>query len=161
MKLKTIIGIVLISLLCKNISIAQDTTDSKEPSQEELNFNLILAADTGNAEAVLDLLKKGADVNYKTVDGISALMYASQNGHLQTVRVLAANGADLNATPYSGETALFAAVRNNHDEIVHYLLIKGADPDLANISGNTSLHYAVLFDYYLVTDMLIFFKGHD
>lgn len=157
MKIRVIYIIIFLIFLIDN-TYSQDTI-ANEMSIEELNFNLILAADSGNAEAVLDLLKKGADVNAKTSDGISALMYASQNGHLETVRVLAANGANINDTPFSRETALFAAVRNNYDEIVHYLLIKGADPNISNSLGNNPIHYAVLYNYYLITDMLIFYKA--
>ncbi len=148
------------------ISFSQDTiisvpeNDTLKILQEELNYKLILAADSGNANRVLELLKKGADVNSKTYDEISALMYASQNGNYEAVRVLVANGADVNLTPQSGETSLIAAVKSNHENVVQYLLMRNADPSISDNNGKTALHYTAAYNYYVLTDMLLFYKAN-
>ena len=59
--------------------------------------DLISAAFRGDAAAVQALLAKGADVNAKNNDGVTALMVASENGHLDVVQALLAKGAEVNA----------------------------------------------------------------
>ncbi len=139
--------------------LSQDTTIFTKKNLEKLNYTLISAAYDGDAKEVFELLEKGADVNTKTEEGVSALMYAAQGGHLQTVKILVANGADINSVPYSKETALLAAVKNNYEKIVEYLLFKGADPLISNNNGNQAIHYAVLYGYFVITDMLLYYNA--
>lgn len=54
---------------------------------------LQLAAIWGNEDVVLALIRHGADVNYKTNIGNSALREATRNGNSEIVKVLLANGA--------------------------------------------------------------------
>lgn len=146
------------------LSYSQDTliTNSEDTvilSQEDMNFNMILAADSGNHTAVLEWLKKGADPDAKTWDGVPALYYAAQNGHYETVRVLVANGANINNSNSESETPLIIATKTNNEDIALYLLNKKALTSLSGQSGLGPLHYAVAYNYYIMTDMLLFFKA--
>ena len=76
-----------------------------------------------NASVIVQmLLAKGADVNAKDYDGITALMLASDQGIKEYVQVLLANGADVNARDNEGKTALAHASR----EVIELLRKAGA-----------------------------------
>ena len=78
---------------------------------------LFSAASGGDAAAVQALLAKGAELNAKNNDGVTALIVASGNGHLDVVQALLAKGADVNAKDNNGWTALDAAAAGGHAEI--------------------------------------------
>jgi hypothetical protein len=89
------------------------------------------------------LLSKRAEVNAKTIGGVSALMMASMKGHRDVVQALLAKGAAVNAKASDGETALMDASQNGYFEIVQALLAKGADFNAKKMSdGATALMLA-------------------
>jgi ankyrin repeat protein len=60
---------------------------------------LMIAARTGNVEAIKTLLDNGADINAKdTQRGTTALMWAADEGHAAAVKLLIDRGADIKAT---------------------------------------------------------------
>jgi ankyrin repeat protein len=67
-----------------------------------------------------------ADVNAKTVDGVTPLMMASSAGQREVVRQLLDAKVDVNAKADNGGTALMAASENGHREVVRLLRIGGA-----------------------------------
>lgn len=56
----------------------------------------------GQLNIVEFLVKEGADMNTKTVDGFTPLHQAARRGHIDIVRFLLRNGADANAKDKSG-----------------------------------------------------------
>ena len=71
---------------------------------------LMLLAQTGEVEAVKDLLLDGANVNWQENDGWTPLMFAVHDGHLATFRLLLqADGVDLALRNKHGDTALDVA----------------------------------------------------
>ena len=87
--------------------------------------DLINAALHGDAAAVQALLAKGAEVNAKANDGVTALMAASEEGHGEVVEALLAKGAEVNARRTNdGVTALILASYKGHIEVVQALLAK-------------------------------------
>jgi HEAT repeat protein len=58
---------------------------------------LVIASANGQDSTVQALLDCGADINIRTADGRTALMWASSYGLLSTVQTLLARGADVNA----------------------------------------------------------------
>lgn len=128
--------------------------------KEILNDLLSEAADKGNVDDVLKLLLKGADVNTKTYEGVTPLMYAAQNGHLEVVKILVYNGANVNARPDDGATALIAATRFNHEDVMNYLIRQGAIPDNKTNDSATALIYAAAYGYFIPADMLVFYHAN-
>jgi uncharacterized protein len=63
---------------------------------------LMLAARSGNVEAVKTLLARGAKPEVRERLGQTALMWAAAEGHTAVVRALLDAGADINATLDSG-----------------------------------------------------------
>ena len=104
------------------------------------------AAMTGDLQAVMDLLRGGADVNAAQGDGMSALHWAAERGDLAMTEVLVYAGAGLEATTRIGAyRPLHLASRNGHVEVVSALLKSGSDLEAkAEPSGSTPLHLAAL-----------------
>ena len=69
------------------------------------------------------LLARGARVNARTNNGITALMFAAMNGYTETVHILLANGADVHVQDENGETAWMHAAKGKHSGTIQ--LIKG------------------------------------
>ena len=61
------------------------------------------------SQTVKFLIDHGADVNAKTTQGFTALIYASRDGFLKTVNHLITNGAEVDAQTSSGYTALMVS----------------------------------------------------
>ena len=91
----------------------------------DLNTQLCYAAEQGRVDAVLNLLRQGADIHAYD-DG--ALRWASRDGQIEVVRVLIAHGADLTHRSFM---ALTKACFNGHYSVAQLLLDSGA----VDISG--------------------------
>ncbi len=110
--------------------------------QKKLDELLMQAAEKGNnVFAVESLLLRGANVNVKNKDGMTALTYASQGNYEKIVKILLIYGADVNLQAISGMTALMYASLGN-EEIMEILLKHGADVNLRTPFGMTALMYA-------------------
>ena len=95
---------------------------------------IMLASKGGNEALVLELVKRGAEVNARCEDGWNALMYASWNGHTAVVAVLLNHGADPN-TRNEDHTALGIAAAWDHLPICLLLAARAADLYAANADG--------------------------
>ena len=156
---KLSILLILILSFYSVITDAQLVNMNKKDSVaiDSMNQLLIIAAEECNSDEVIKLLINGADVNSKTAEGITPLMYASQNGCTDVVKILVHNGADVNTIPDDGSTALIAAARFNHSDIVDYLIQNKATVDKKDNDSITALMYAVAYGYYITSDMLLFY----
>jgi len=94
---------------------------------QDVNSQLIEAAQNGQADKVEALLEAGADANAKDNVGETALMRAARTGDSDTVQALLDAGADVNAKEErAGETVLMLAGERGHTEIVELLKKAGA-----------------------------------
>jgi ankyrin repeat protein len=139
------------------------------------------AAGCGDLPAVTSLLAKGADVNARTDDGQTALMFASSNDHKDVVQLLIDKGADVNAKTtaqiitamrfggnfsgtaeiYSvGTRALVFAATHGHAEVVQLLLAKGANVNAKDETGYTALINASAYGHKEVVQLMLG-KGVD
>ena len=85
---------MLVALLISIPAIAQD-----------INSELKVAAQNGQAEKVQALLEAGADANAKDENAMTALMWAAVGGDADTVQVLLDAGADASVKDKQGSTA--------------------------------------------------------
>lgn len=92
---------------------------------------LLAAADKGRVSLLVDLLKKGADVNDKDDDGTTALHKAAAAGHKSAVVTLLAAGADMGEKDATGRTPLMAAAEAGNAEVLGLLLSPSAVTDAA------------------------------
>lgn len=102
------------------------------------------AAMRGDIEAVVTLLKEGADVNAAQGDGMTALHWAAKNGSVELAQILISAGANVDAVTRVGAyTSLHLASRAGHAEVAGALLEAGSNPNAATTTGGaTSLHFA-------------------
>jgi len=77
-------------------------------------------------EIIQALLKAGANVNDKDLDGRTLLMIAAMKGMDKAVKVLLDAGADINAQDNFGSTALKQATTLKRKKIAQLLQKKGA-----------------------------------
>lgn len=103
---------------------------------------LLQAVLDGNLEAVVALLKAGADVEFKDSMGRTALHLAAVDGHTEIIKVLLAKGANTESLAGDRRTALHYAASSGHPEIVAELLGKGANINAADKDGWTPLYWA-------------------
>jgi ankyrin repeat protein len=89
---------------------------------------LALAAESGNAAIVEQLIRAGADANQASPEGETVLMTAARSGSVAAVKTLLAHGANPNAKEsWLEQTALMWAAADNHADIVQVLIENGAD----------------------------------
>ncbi|KAJ5921449.1 hypothetical protein N7466_009775 [Penicillium verhagenii] len=123
----------------KRPSLFKRMTFKMAGDQDEL-FSLVK---TGDLEPIKKALSKGANVNKKDLDGLTALAIASSCGYQQVVSMLLEHKAKTEIKGKNSETALFLAAQKDHEGIVKLLLLNGANPDGPNVQGKTALSQAV------------------
>ena len=64
---------------------------------------------------------RGADVNIKTEEGVTAMMWAASMGHVDIVKYLHQAGANINIKNMWGDSALDLAAELGHSAVVQYL----------------------------------------
>jgi ankyrin repeat protein len=85
------------------------------------------------------LLERGADVNGRQADGMTALHWAAYRDDLETVEMLLRAGADASAANRYGVTPLSLACTNGNAAIAELLMKAGADPNVSLPGGETAL----------------------
>ena len=85
------------------------------------------------------LLKYGADVNAKNLNGVTALMRAAENDRAAAVKILLAHHANCDAGDIINCTPLMRAAYRGHVDVVKELLAHGADANARNAFGSASI----------------------
>ena len=107
----------------------------EDPGQAALSFGLLhttllhAACYDGRADIAELLLRLGADVNAREVNGWTPLHLAAGNGHLDVIDILARHGADIEAVDEHGMTPLMCGAisrTSNSRQIVEKLRHYGA-----------------------------------
>ncbi|KAM3468625.1 hypothetical protein MY5147_007761 [Beauveria neobassiana] len=100
---------------------------------------------TGNLEDTKVAVERGADVNSRSMDRMTALHEAVYRGHSDIIEFLVARpDVDVNTFDDFGNTPLHGCCWIEHEEPARKLLSGGAtDPNLADARGRTPLHMAV------------------
>ena len=91
---------------------------------------------------VIDLIRSGADVNYRDNNGISPLLACAGTNAYNTAEILIKAGANVNLTDNNLCTSLMYAIINEHYEMFNLLLNSGCDLNLRDKKGYTALMYA-------------------
>lgn len=101
--------------------------------------DILVAANQGDTTTVVDLLRRGMDVNTTDPQGNTLLMIATREKNLELVRFLLDNRANPHKRNRYGDTALMIAALQGTEEIVKRLLERKVEP---NQPGWNALHYA-------------------
>lgn len=119
---------------------------------------LHLAAVRGDGETIETLLLDGADIDVRSPDGTTAIMFAAMAGEHAVTHQLIQGGADVKIhRDGDGFTALHFAVNG---ETVEILSSSGADMDARTSDGKTALHTAALLGHGETVEILLS-KGAD
>lgn len=114
------------------------------------------AAQDGDSEAVVELLRQGADANAAQPDGMTALHWAAVHGNSEIAEALIYAGATVRSTTRLGRyTPLHLAARGGNAAVARLLLEAGANPDALTSTGVTPLHFAAEANAADVVDALV------
>ncbi len=98
--------------------------------------------DKNQIDKIKLLLQYGADVNSKTIAGITPLMTAVFIGKIDIINILINSGANINDIGNDGKSALFLAVIANNKAIVECLLKYNANTNLIDKDNKSILNYS-------------------
>ena len=82
---------------------------------------LTIAAKKGHTNIVQLLLEHGADINYGSITGATALIVASEHGYTDIAKILLERGADASIETTTGDTAISIAVSKGWKGVVEIL----------------------------------------
>lgn len=103
------------------------------------DLRLVEAARNQDMQQVRHLLDQHVDVNVRSDDGATALLWAAHWNDLETARLLIRAGADVNAANDFRITPLSLACTNASAALVELLLKAGANPNTTIATGETPL----------------------
>jgi len=140
------VGVLLLFVMTTTAFADQQDTDA-EIAAAETFIRTVLKND---AEAIIEQLENGADVNQVTGTGQSILCAASMLGKQRAVEVLLDYGAELT------DACVITAVANGRAAITELFLECGKSPDLLTAeNGDHLLHMAVRAAYVDVVVVLL------
>ena len=89
-------------------------------------------------QKVQELISRGADINAKNKNGLTAAHYAAMHGDISILKVLGENGADMNIANNKAETPAHIVAQNEHsNDLLKELAKYGSDFNQKNISGES------------------------
>ena len=149
-----ILGCMLLGLGCT--PIIQVTTVN------DMNEQLIAAAERGDTPTVLRLLAAGANLNAQDANGRTPVLAATHQNRVDTVRALIQAGADINLRDHRKDNPFLYAGAEGRLDILKLLIAAGADTKLTNRFGGTALipaaergHVAVVKELLTHTDVAV------
>ena len=108
---------------------------------------LMLASKKGNVDAMNVLLRAGANMALKNINGDTWIHHAV-NGDCskEVLKLIIDQGTDVNATNKENCSALMLASKKGNVDVMNVLLREGADQATEDSFGFSWIHYAVLGD---------------
>lgn len=105
---------------------------------------VIVAARAGNTDAVKQMIETGADINTRSLSGMTLMHFAINSSNLDLFEYLIRYGYDLDSLDENGRNAVFWAIDAHNPSMMEELIRKGANVSLKDkVNGDTPLHYAV------------------
>jgi ankyrin repeat protein len=125
-------SVVAAACLMTLLAVPRPTAEADDPG-------LVDAARTQESARVRDLLAGKADVNVRSQDGSTALLWAAHWNDVDTVDLLIRAHADANIANDFGMTPLSRACTNGSAAVVARLLEAGAHPNARIATGETPI----------------------
>ena len=104
------------------------------------------AAANENVELIKLLLKYDADIDAKTKQHETALIYGVKSNKLDSVKILLSQGSNPNIRNVAGDTSLHIAARNLNGDIIKMLIDNNADVSIMNNSQQNAFAIATRLD---------------
>jgi ankyrin repeat protein len=125
------------------VKSASPPSSAPTATTNELNQQLLVAAESGSTPDVTNLIRSGAAVNtHDPVYGSTPVIGAAARGHLETLRALLDRGGDPNSSDSAGRTALMEASVGGYSDVVRLLIEKGALVNAKDREGWSPLFWA-------------------
>jgi ankyrin repeat protein len=116
---------------------------------------LMLAAMDGLADAVVTLVRLGANMEARSEGGSTPLYQAAVNGHYDIVDGLLKLGARADIETHNGWTPTQAAASTGNTEVLRILLASGGDPNVATSQVGPPLYVAAQDGHASAVNMLL------
>jgi len=132
--------LIIISLLLLSVqTVAGNVKSEKQKSMDEIEKELIYAAQAGLDEKVAVYIKQVKNVDVRDSNGRTPLMCATYGNHLACAEMLIKAGADVNAQDDIKNSPFLYAAASGYLEIAKLCVMAGADFNLLNRFGGTGL----------------------
>ncbi len=142
------------------IILPVDTSDYiPDIIERAVDYNLMIAAAKGYSTEVERLIRRGADVNAETDQGVTPLIFAVLSKNAEVVGTVLAFKPDIDKFNAGNENALLISVKNNYFDIAEMLIRAGANVNIGDRFNAAPLHYASLYGYADLSDMLIYYDA--
>ncbi len=112
---------------------------------ENLDRQLLRAAEFGETDKMADLLAKGANINARETNNDTALHIAAREGHLDAVKLLIEKKADNTLVNNFQQTALMVSIRDQRElgEQANIALVNAGTPvNQKDSKGRTAAYFA-------------------
>ncbi|XP_031384250.1 integrin-linked protein kinase 1 isoform X2 [Punica granatum] len=120
------------SSLAPNRQGSRDDGDDPEGLEAvEPGVRLMYSANEGDLDSIQDLLASGTNVNFKDIDGRTALHIAACQGRTDVVQLLLDRSAEVDPKDRWGSTPLADAVYYKNQNVIKLLETHGAKPPMA------------------------------
>lgn len=114
--------------------------------------DILKATHMSDNTTVVDLLRRGMDINTSDEQGNTLLMIAVRTSNKELVKFLLENRANALKRNRYGDTALMLAALQGHVDIAEMMLERKVDP---NQSGWAPLHYAAFENHARIIALLL------
>lgn len=123
---------------------------------------IIFAANNGHKAVVEELLSFGANIEDKSNNWKTPLLWASLWGHMDVVQFLVEKGANVSARDIYGLTPVMSACMSGNVNVVQYLIDQGSPVTETNHYNGTALTIArSRKDDHMVKVLLPYFPNDD
>ena len=120
----------------------------------------IKAATKNSADALVCLLKGGANKEVQDEKSWTALHHAASLNHPACIKILLQHQANCNSKSKNGLTPLMLTAQRGNAEAMDCLLKGGAEKEQRDYSGFTALHHASFFNYPACIKILLQHKAN-
>ncbi|CAH1250986.1 ANKRD2 [Branchiostoma lanceolatum] len=124
-------------------------------TRDDLKFELLEAAVTGDIMTVKDIVQRGIDINGGDEFQRNALHRSACEGHMRIVKHLVVSGANVDTKDKFQRNALHRSACEGHIRIVKHLVSNGIKLDSMDKLGSSALHWATRFGRKPIVDYLI------
>ena len=124
------------------VVVARRIAQLKGDDGYQATMQLFAAARLGCEREAGALLDRGAAVDAKDREGMTALARSAQSGKIKVMQLLMGRGANVGARSINGSTPLYYAAEADRTAAVRLLLDHGADPNALDNDGKGAMVYA-------------------
>lgn len=134
----------LLNVFTKNEKLvrkSQSNVPSEERTltQDDLDKEILAACKSNNLTQVKELIKQGANVNYKDSSSLNLLHWSIRNNNIAILDFLLKNNANPNLSSSQKWTPLMEACKKKSLQAIRLLRQKNCNVNLKDVSGNTAL----------------------